>query len=632
MCVAKYKNKLTGKWEELMNGIDGKDGTNGLTPFINTDGNWQIGDKDTGVKAAGVDGKDGVDGYTPVKGVDYFTDEEKDEFVGVTSWNDLTDKPFGEETTTVYEPFSLTWDGNTEGLTHFANRVFKISDLVLTDEQIKTAQVTLSTGSTTLLANSWSMMASTGDITEDYTSWGHTCVFVRKSGVKAHGFTYPEPGIYSENYRGYYVESLAISAPVEQTKTVVKKLDMKYLPDNVGGASVQSDLAQNDPTAPDYVKNRTHYEEIVAVHDPINITWDGNTDGLVHSSSLSGSPEYKVSDLVLTDEYIKTCVIGYSDGSTQLAKDASWLYGTDAVAIGAIRIIRNANAALDLPGGVCTYPEPGIYFTTSVVSLTSDGLIETTVHQLDEKYIPDIFAHKSDIPEQVQSDWNQCIETAPDYIKNKTHGEVIVVHDSVTEEATSSIPTHYGKLATQFCLHSNVAMPEGKYILITIGGETKKITTAPSRVGTSNLYKETITFDNGVNVISKLSNIAPGSSKADRKYFYYQAYPDITSPELELYIGTPFTVELVSDELKQLDEKFIPDTIARVADIPEVTEQVQSDWNQTDENKADYIKNKPQEVSEEEFLDWLNEAKVVEPVATASGEIYTTNNNEIYVL
>jgi hypothetical protein len=29
-----------------------------------------------------------------------------------------------------------------------------------------------------------------------------------------------------------------------------------------GGASVQSDLSQNDPTAPDYVKNRTHYEEI----------------------------------------------------------------------------------------------------------------------------------------------------------------------------------------------------------------------------------------------------------------------------------------------------------------------------------------------------------------------------------
>jgi hypothetical protein len=58
----------------------------------------------------------------------------------------------------------------------------------------------------------------------------------------------------------------------------------------------------------------------------------------------------------------------------------------------------------------------------------------------------------------------------------------------------------------------------------------------------------------------------------------------------------------------------------------------QSDWNQSDITRLDYIKNKPQELPEKEFLVWLNEAKVVEPVASASGEIYTTNNNEIYVL
>lgn len=37
-------------------------------------------------------------------------------------------------------------------------------------------------------------------------------------------------------------------------------------------------------------------------------------------------------------------------------------------------------------------------------------------------------------------------------------------------------------------------------------------------------------------------------------------------------------------------------------------------------------------VSDEEFLAWLFEAKVVEPLMTASGEIYASNNNEIYVL
>ncbi len=43
------------------NGVDGKDGTDGedgQTPYIGENGNWWIGDTDTGVKAAGDDGKD----------------------------------------------------------------------------------------------------------------------------------------------------------------------------------------------------------------------------------------------------------------------------------------------------------------------------------------------------------------------------------------------------------------------------------------------------------------------------------------------------------------------------------------------------------------------------------------------
>ena len=45
------------------NGVDGKDGADGedgQTPYIGENGNWWIGDTDTGVKAAGDDGKDGA--------------------------------------------------------------------------------------------------------------------------------------------------------------------------------------------------------------------------------------------------------------------------------------------------------------------------------------------------------------------------------------------------------------------------------------------------------------------------------------------------------------------------------------------------------------------------------------------
>lgn len=47
-------------------GPAGAAGKDGLTPFINEEGNWQIGRSDTGVKAAGTNGAPGKDGLTPV--------------------------------------------------------------------------------------------------------------------------------------------------------------------------------------------------------------------------------------------------------------------------------------------------------------------------------------------------------------------------------------------------------------------------------------------------------------------------------------------------------------------------------------------------------------------------------------
>ncbi len=78
------KNGIDGK-----NGADGKngvDGEDGITPHIGTNGNWFVGETDTGVQASGKDGIDGTDGkdgrngtdgYTPVKGVDYMTYEDQ---------------------------------------------------------------------------------------------------------------------------------------------------------------------------------------------------------------------------------------------------------------------------------------------------------------------------------------------------------------------------------------------------------------------------------------------------------------------------------------------------------------------------------------------------------------------------
>ena len=109
----------TGVKAEGTNGSDGFNGVDGLTPYINDNGSWQIGEDDTGIKAAGVNGtngdsaydiakKNGFDGteeewlvslkgeqgqqgirgvqgdkgdpgYTPQKGIDYWTENDKEE-------------------------------------------------------------------------------------------------------------------------------------------------------------------------------------------------------------------------------------------------------------------------------------------------------------------------------------------------------------------------------------------------------------------------------------------------------------------------------------------------------------------------------------------------------------------------
>ena len=51
------------------NGTNGRDGKDGLSPYVGTNGNWWVGTTDTGVAAKGRDGRDGrdgTDGQTPV--------------------------------------------------------------------------------------------------------------------------------------------------------------------------------------------------------------------------------------------------------------------------------------------------------------------------------------------------------------------------------------------------------------------------------------------------------------------------------------------------------------------------------------------------------------------------------------
>lgn len=155
-------------------------------------------------------------------------------------------------------------------------------------------------------------------------------------------------------------------------------------------APIQPDFAQNDSTAPDYVKNRTHYEETSVVNEPLNITWDGNTEGLVCVNDYF----YKVSDAVLTDEQIKSATVGIGDATVVVGDvfDDAMNGSEELLVSDFIAFCRKAGATI----GEVTFPEIGIYFVSMngmyVSSLTTTEPIEqtkTVVHKLDKKYLPD---------------------------------------------------------------------------------------------------------------------------------------------------------------------------------------------------------------------------------------------------
>lgn len=70
------------EWLQSLNGKDGTDGTDGQTPTIGENGNWFLGENDTGKPSRGEKGEKGDSGEKGEKGDP-----------GTTNYNDLTNKP-----------------------------------------------------------------------------------------------------------------------------------------------------------------------------------------------------------------------------------------------------------------------------------------------------------------------------------------------------------------------------------------------------------------------------------------------------------------------------------------------------------------------------------------------------------
>lgn len=166
--------------------------------------------------------------------------------------------------------------------------------------------------------------------------------------------------------------------------------------------------------------------------------------------------------------------------------------------------------------------------------------VNNTIKQIDEKFIPDTIARKSEIPETAQPDWNQNDETSPDYVKNRTHySEIVTV--SETRELFMRQPLIDEEFAQLLYENRHTA-------LYTVGGKSFTFSNdEASPIG----YGWIIISDDGetneVNICPSVPPIDPSNPEST-------VYDAILSSA-----NTVFTVNYEKEVVHLIDEKFLPE-------------------------------------------------------------------------
>lgn len=196
----------------------------------------------------------------------------------------------------------------------------------------------------------------------------------------------PPPDVY----RQIIDELNALSLPV---KTLTERVEA--LEKNGGGNNddsddegTQPDWNQNDPTAQDHVKNRTHYVA-KAFED---ITWDGDTTGKVACVTTEQRVNwYKISDQIPTEADLLGATLIRFDGAIIEISEKDLKRVVDDLLICHTPHVHIASAPVTYRSE--TYPSAGVYFMGSpVLGHTHSLKAKEIVHKIDPKFVPDNIA------------------------------------------------------------------------------------------------------------------------------------------------------------------------------------------------------------------------------------------------
>ena len=362
------------------------------------------------------------------------------------------------------------------------------------------------------------------------------------------------------------------------------EIDNIHIPEQI-----QSDWTQNDDTQPDYVKNRPFYKEILesvslyemavelSLHgDDIVPFYDTNE---IHDK-ITSADKY----LVRFDGVDYTCTAvkldnGYGLGNLSLLNGTN--YRPDCVYSSELEDTGEPFCIID-----DQYYTPSTWFYARTDGDHSYAVhkIEEIIHPISGEFIPDLdkLSEKIDnihIPEQIQSDWTQNDETAPDYIKNKPFYDNSWVLDTSNVLKTNDINSDVG-----FVLISN--NPDDFYLSDNINyyGKYKnteyKLTTPYYPTYDCNAFR--YTDDNGnettICYVVRQENTKIYIRNAGKHY-------EISNPSIGIWVKRDpqfgNKASIYTKDVHKIDEKYLPD----LAKHP--------DWNQDDETAVDFVKNRP---------------------------------------
>lgn len=157
---------------------------------------------------------------------------------GVSSWNDLTDKPFGE--TTVMGD-TLTWDGNTSGLYNVLGMLYLVSESVPTLEELQqggtiTFNVNGEVITETFTSDGVIDLSSDGMAENLIIVFGEDAVVYIATQDNAtlveedETTTFEKAGIYFITQDGSFYSAFTINGYTDFEMVEIKTIDPKYLP------------------------------------------------------------------------------------------------------------------------------------------------------------------------------------------------------------------------------------------------------------------------------------------------------------------------------------------------------------------------------------------------------------------